>query len=55
MKKTGGQIVCESLILEGVDVIFGIPGGAILPLYQTLSGMIMSCTVTVILVINLAQ
>ena len=38
MKKTGGQIVCESLLLEGVDVIFGIPGGAILPLYQTLSG-----------------
>ena len=36
MKLNGGQIVCESLIQEGVDVIFGIPGGAILPLYQTL-------------------
>ena len=36
MKRTGGQIVCESLIKEGVDVIFGLPGGAILPLYQTL-------------------
>ena len=36
MKLTGGQIVCESLIQEGVDVIFGLPGGAILPLYQTL-------------------
>ena len=35
-RKTGGQIVCESLIREGVDVIFGLPGGAILPLYQTL-------------------
>ena len=35
-QKTGGQIVCESLIREGVDVIFGLPGGAILPLYQTL-------------------
>ena len=36
MKLTGGQIVCESLIQEGVDVLFGLPGGAILPLYQTL-------------------
>ena len=35
--KTGGQIVCESLIREGVDVVFGLPGGAILPLYGTLS------------------
>jgi acetolactate synthase-1/2/3 large subunit len=29
-------MVCESLLREGVDVIFGLPGGAILPLYQTL-------------------
>ena len=36
MKLTGGQIVCESLIKEGVEVVFGIPGGAILPLYQTM-------------------
>ncbi|MBI4298472.1 MAG: biosynthetic-type acetolactate synthase large subunit [Chloroflexi bacterium] len=36
MKLTGGQIVCESLIREGVAVIFGLPGGANLPLYQTL-------------------
>ncbi len=36
MKMNGGQMVCESLIREGVDVIFGLPGGAILPLYQTL-------------------
>ena len=36
MKLTGAQMVCESLLLEGVDVIFGLPGGAILPLYQTL-------------------
>ena len=36
MKKNGSQMVCESLIREGVDVIFGLPGGAILPLYQTL-------------------
>jgi acetolactate synthase I/II/III large subunit len=36
MKLTGGQIVCESLLKEGVDVIFGILGGQILPLYDTL-------------------
>lgn len=37
MKLTGGQIVCESLLKEGVDVIFGILGGQILPLYDTLT------------------
>ena len=36
MKRNGAQMVCESLLREGVDVIFGLPGGAILPLYQTL-------------------
>src|SRR5512136_46320 len=36
MKLTGGQIVCESLIKEGVDLVFGILGGAILPLYDVL-------------------
>ena len=36
MKRTGAQMVCESLLMEGVDVVFGLPGGAILPLYQTL-------------------
>ena len=36
MKLNGSQMVCESLLREGVDVIFGLPGGAILPLYQTL-------------------
>ena len=30
-------MVCECLLREGVEVIFGLPGGAILPLYQTLS------------------
>jgi len=34
---TGGQIVCEGLLREGVEVMFGIPGGATLPLYATLS------------------
>ncbi len=37
MKKTGAQIVCEGLIKEGVDVVFGILGGQILPLYDTLT------------------
>ena len=36
MIKKGSQIVCESLLREGCDVVFGIPGGAILPLYQSL-------------------
>jgi acetolactate synthase-1/2/3 large subunit len=34
---TGNQIVCEALLKEGVNVVFGIPGGAILPLYGVLS------------------
>ncbi len=37
MKMTGSQILCESLIKEGVEVIFGILGGTILPLYDTLT------------------
>jgi len=36
MKMTGGQIVCECLVREGIEVIFGILGGAILPLYDVL-------------------
>lgn len=34
MKKSGAQILCESLIKEGVEVIFGFPGGSVLPLYD---------------------
>ena len=37
MKKTGAQILCEGLIRHGGTKIFGIPGGAILPLYGALS------------------
>ena len=33
----GSEIVCKALINEGVDAVFGIPGGAILPLYGTLN------------------
>lgn len=37
MKKlTGAQIVIESLLAEGVDTVFGYPGGAILPTYDAL-------------------
>ncbi|MEE8204830.1 MAG: thiamine pyrophosphate-binding protein, partial [Dehalococcoidales bacterium] len=36
MKLTGAQILCESLVKEGVEVIFGYPGGVVLPLYDTL-------------------
>jgi len=36
MKLSGAQILCESLIKEGVEVIFGFPGGAVLPLYDVL-------------------
>jgi acetolactate synthase-1/2/3 large subunit len=35
--KTGGQIIWESLIAEGVEVVFGLPGGAILPTYDDLA------------------
>ncbi len=36
MKLTGAQILCESMLQEGVEVIFGFPGGVVLPLYDTL-------------------
>ena len=36
MKKTGAQILLESLRLEGVDIIFGYPGGAVLDIYNEL-------------------
>ncbi len=35
--KTGGQIIWESLMAEGVEVVFGLPGGAILPTYDDLA------------------
>ena len=36
MKLKGAEIICESLLREGVDVLFGHPGGAILPFYDAL-------------------
>jgi acetolactate synthase I/II/III large subunit len=35
-ERTGAQIMCEALIRGGVDVLFGIPGGAIMPFYHAL-------------------
>ena len=40
MKKrilTGAEIIWECIIREGVDVVFGYPGGAILPAYDALN------------------
>ncbi|MDH3773106.1 MAG: thiamine pyrophosphate-binding protein, partial [Deltaproteobacteria bacterium] len=34
MKLTGAQIFFESLKAEGVEVIFGLPGGVLLDLYD---------------------
>ena len=36
MKLKGSEIICESLLREGAQVIFGYPGGAILPFYDAL-------------------
>jgi acetolactate synthase-1/2/3 large subunit len=33
---SGGQALLEALIAEGVDTIFGYPGGAIMPIYDAL-------------------
>ncbi len=40
MKKrilTGAEIIWECIIREGVDVVFGYPGGTILPTYDALN------------------
>jgi acetolactate synthase I/II/III large subunit len=36
MKLTGAEIVMECLVREGVDVIFGYPGGAIMPVHDAM-------------------
>ena len=33
-KRTGGEILIESLLREKVDIIFGLPGGVTLPTYD---------------------
>ena len=36
MIKTGSQILVDALIREGVEYLFGIPGGVVLPLFDVL-------------------
>jgi acetolactate synthase-1/2/3 large subunit len=36
MTKTGAQILWECLVRQGVNVVFGYPGGAILPAYDAM-------------------
>lgn len=36
MIKTGAEILWECLVREGVDVVFGYPGGAIMPVYDAM-------------------
>ena len=35
-EKTGARLLCEALVDEGVDTIFGYPGGAVLHIYDEL-------------------
>lgn len=35
-KRNGAEVVVEALLEEGVEVIFGYPGGAVIPLYDVL-------------------
>jgi acetolactate synthase-1/2/3 large subunit len=37
-KKTGAQILIESLLKENVEVVFGLPGGQALPLFDSMHG-----------------
>ncbi len=34
--RTGAQVMCEALIRENVSVMFGIPGGCIMPFYHAM-------------------
>jgi len=34
MRMSGAQMVCEAIIAEGVDTVFGYPGGAIMNVYD---------------------
>lgn len=36
MKRNGSRVVTEALLKEGVKIIFGYPGGAVIPLYDVL-------------------
>jgi len=36
VKRSGSRVVTEALLKEGVKIIFGYPGGAVIPLYDVL-------------------
>ncbi|MEE8357752.1 MAG: thiamine pyrophosphate-binding protein, partial [Anaerolineales bacterium] len=36
MELSGAEILWESLVREGVTVVFGYPGGAIMPVYDVM-------------------
>ena len=36
MKKSGADIFWECMLREGVEVVFGLPGGAIMPIYDAM-------------------
>ena len=36
MKRSGSRVVTEALLKEGVKIVFGYPGGAVIPLYDVL-------------------
>ena len=35
-EKSGAEILIESLVAQGVEFVFGYPGGAVLPIYDAL-------------------
>jgi len=35
-RRNGAEVIIESLLKEGVEVVFGYPGGAVIPLYDVL-------------------
>ena len=38
LPRTGAQLLWEALVREGVEVVFGYPGGAIMPAYDAMPG-----------------
>lgn len=42
IEATGAQIIVKMLELQGIDVVAGIPGGSILPLYDELPVVLLS-------------
>ena len=35
-ERSGAEILIESLVAQGVELVFGYPGGAVLPIYDAL-------------------